>query len=430
MKLAEQHVIKKSDPRYAAIDAAAFASKNLSNQVTYQLRQAYIHDGVLLPYAEMFHRVKHLECYQALPRKVSNSILILIDKNWKSFKNGLAAYHEDPSKFTGRPKLPGYKHKEKGRNILIYDIQAIGKRVFKKTGKIVPSGLGIEIETHIKWEDLDQVRIVPRGSCYIVEVIYRKEEKQADVNPTLIAAIDLGVNQLAAVTSNKPGFQPVLINGRPLKHVNAYYNKQRAKHQSRLAHHNRKTSRQLDRITTKRNRRVNAYLHTASRRLIDHLVTEGIGTLVIGKNRYWKQDVEMGRRNNQTFVQIPHARFIEMLHYKAQLVGITVIVREESYTSKASFLDLDPIPSYDRSRSEKHQFSGKREKRGLYRTKDGRRIHADVNGSYNTLRKEFPHAFSKSQARPGQEIGGCAVAPCRLTKKRREDAVSSVAVTV
>lgn len=138
----------------------------------------------------------------------------------------------------------------------------------------------------------------------------------------------------------------------------------------------------------------------------------------------------MGRRNNQTFVQIPHARFIEMLQYKAQLVGITVIVREESYTSKASFLDLDPIPSYDPKRSGKHQFSGKREKRGLYRAKDGRRIHADVNGSYNTLRKEFPHAFSKSQVRPGQEIGGCAVAPCRLTKKRREDAVSSVAVTV
>ena len=235
MKLAEQHVIKKSDPRCAAIDAAAFASKNLYNQVTYQLRQAYIHDGVFLPYAEIFHRVKHLECYQALPRKVSNSILILIDKNWKSFKNGLAAYNEDPSKFTGRPKLPGYKHKEKGRNILIYDIQAIGKRIFKKTGKIVPSGLGIEIETHVKWEDLDQVRIIPRGSCYIVEVIYRKEEKQADVDPNLIAAIDLGVNQLAAVTSNKAGFQPVLINGRPLKHVNAYYNKQRAKHQSGLA---------------------------------------------------------------------------------------------------------------------------------------------------------------------------------------------------
>src|SRR6202035_2077172 len=142
------------------------------------------------------------------------------------------------------------------------------------------------------------------------------------------------------------------------------------------------TSRHLDRITTKRNRRVNAYLHTASRRIIDTLVVEGIGTLVIGKNRYWKQEVEMGRKNNQSFVQIPHARFIDMLTYKAQLVGIEVRVREESYTSKASFLDLDKIPTFNPQRTEKPTFSGKRENRGLYRAKDGRRIQADINGSY------------------------------------------------
>ena len=147
MQLVEQHLIRRSDPRYAAIDQAAFASKNLYNQATYQIRQAYIHEGKSLPYAEIFHRVKHMDCYQALPRKVSNSILIMIDQNWRSFQAALTEWKEHPEKFTGRPKLPGYKHKEKGRNILIYDIQAIGKRAYKKTGKIVPSGLGIAIET-------------------------------------------------------------------------------------------------------------------------------------------------------------------------------------------------------------------------------------------------------------------------------------------
>src|SRR5947208_13789669 len=205
MKLVEQHIIKRTDPRFAVIDQAAFASKNLYNQVTYQMRQAFLHEGKYLPYAEIFHRVKHLECYQALPRKVSNSILILIDKNWKSFRKGLAAYDEDPSKFTGRPKLPGYKHKETGRNILIYDIQAIGKRAYKKTGKIVPSGLGIEIETKVKWEALDQLRIVPRRDFYVVEVVYQKEVQPAAVDPSLVAALDPGVNVLAAITSNKPG---------------------------------------------------------------------------------------------------------------------------------------------------------------------------------------------------------------------------------
>jgi putative transposase len=428
VQLVEQHCISKSDPRYVIIDEAAFASKNLYNQATYQMRQAFIHEGKYLPYAEIFHHVKHLECYQALPRKVANSILILIDKNWKSFRKGLKAWKKHPEKFTGKPKIPGYKHKEKGRNMLIYDKQAIGKRAFKKTGKIVPSGLGIELETKVSWEALDQVRMIPRGSCYVVEVVYQKAEKQAAVDPNVIAAIDLGVNQLAAITSTKAGFVPLLVNGRPLKDLNHYYNQQRARYQSRLAKENRKTSRQLDRITTKRNRRVTHYLHTASRRMVDTLVSEGIGTLVIGKNRYWKQEVGMGKKNNQQFVQLPHARFIDMLTYKAQLVGINVLVQEESYTSKASFLDRDPIPTYDPKRKEKPTFSGKRESRGVYRAKNGRRIQADVNGSYNTLRKAFPNAFPESLLGE-QGIVGPAVAPCRLVGKSREDTGSSVSTS-
>ena len=140
MHLVEQHLIRTSDPRYAAIDAAAFASKNLYNQANYQIRQAFIHEGTYLPYAEIFHRIKHMDCYQALPAKVANSILILLHKNWIAFFAALEAYKADPSLFTGRPRLPKYKDKVKGRNILIYDRQALGKRAFRKTGKLVPSG--------------------------------------------------------------------------------------------------------------------------------------------------------------------------------------------------------------------------------------------------------------------------------------------------
>ncbi len=406
MQLVEQHLIRKGDPCFAAIDQAAFASKNLYNQATYQIRQAYIHEGTYLPYAEIFHRVKHLECYQALPRKVSNSLLILIDKNWRSFKAALKEWYEHPEKFTGRPKIPGYKDKAKGRNILIYDMQAISKKALKR-GMIVPSGLDIEIPTKQTRKTIDQVRIVPRLDGYTVEVVYQKAEEQADVDPSHIAALDLGVNTLAAVTSTKQGFQPLLVNGRSLKSLNQYYNKQRARHQKQLAKAKRFTSRQLDRMTTKRNRRVNTYLHTASRRIINLLVQEGIGTIVVGKNPLWKQEVHIGHKNNQEFVQIPHARFIDMLTYKARLVGIGVVIIEESYTSKASFLDRDSIPTYDPKRTEKPHFSGKREKRGLYRASNGRRIHADINGSYNIARKAFPNSF-------GQGIEGAAVHPRRL----------------
>ena len=188
----------------------------------------------------------------------------------------------------------------------------------------------------------------------------------------------------------------------PWKSLNQLYHKQRAKHQSRLSHEHRFTSPQLDRITTKRNRRVDSYLHTASRRIIDLLISEGIGTLVIGKNPLWKQEANLGKRNTQQFVQIPHARFIEQLTYKAKLVGIQVVLQEESYTSKASFLDNDPLPTYQADRAEKPLFSGARIARSWYRASDGTVLHADVNGSYTILRKRSSDPMPSGARRSGR----------------------------
>src|SRR5262252_2560158 len=193
MQLVERHLVRKAQPEYASIDAAAFASKNVYNQANYQIRQAFIHEGTYLPYAEIFHRLKHLDCYKALPAKVANSILILLHKNWIAFFEALKAYQAEPSLFTGRPRLPKYKDKVKGRNILIYDTQALGKRPFKKTGKLIPSGLAIEIDTRItEWRLFAQVRIVPRLDGYKLEVVYEQQEEQADVDTKLVAALDLG----------------------------------------------------------------------------------------------------------------------------------------------------------------------------------------------------------------------------------------------
>jgi putative transposase len=226
-----------------------------------------------------------------------------------------------------------------------------------------------------------------------VEIVYEQHEAAPSGDSALYAAVDLGVDTLAALTSNKVGFLPRLVNGRPIKSTNQFYNKRRAELQAALGHDG--TTARMERLTTKRTRRINHYLHAASKSIIALLGEEGIGTLVIGKNLLWKQEVELGRVNNQHFVQIPHARFIDLLSYKAQLAGIRVIVQEESYTSKASFLDLDPLPVYDPKREDKVVFSGKRVERGLYRAKDGRRIQADVNGSYNIGRKAFPNSFGQ-----------------------------------
>jgi putative transposase len=174
-----------------------------------------------------------------------------------------------------------------------------------------------------------------------------------------------------------------------------------------------RVTKQMEQITNTRNRRINHYLHAASKCIIDFLAKEGVGTIIVGKNPLWKQETGMGRRNNQNFVSIPHARFIDMLTYKAALVGIQVEVREESYTSKASFLDLDPIPNYKPDDDTEYTFSGKRigRRNRLYRTKDGRKICADVNGSYNILRKSKPDAFAHVDAKG---IAAYVVQPVRL----------------
>ena len=225
------------------------------------------------------------------------------------------------------------------------------------------------------------------------------------MNPDWYAGVDLGLDNLAAVTSNKPGFQPFLVNGRPLKSINQFYNKRRAELQSRLPVG--ATSKRLDCLTDKRNRRLHYELHLASRRIIERLVQEKISTLIIGKNDGWKQNINIGRRNNQNFVSIPHARFIGMLTYKAQLVGIRVITREENYTSKCSFLDLEPI-------EKREAYAGRRVHRGLFISASGQRIHADLNGSYNIIRKEAPCAFNAAG------VEGAVVHPVRLVLAKKQ----------
>jgi putative transposase len=336
---------------------------------------------------------------------VSNDVLRQLDHDWRAFFADLAAWNADPSRFVGRPRLPGYKDKHTGRNLLIYDIQAISLTGLRR-GEVIPSQLGISIQT--KHTTVKQARIVPRKGYYVVEVVYEREPVPAAVDPELCAGIDIGLNNLAALTSNKAGFVPRIVNGRPIKSINQFYNKRRAELQHKLG--TTGTTKQMERLTAHRTRQIDHDLHTASRRIIALLVSEGIGTLCIGKNPLWKQQVHLGKRGNQNFVQVPHARFIEMLAYKAELVGIQVCLTEESYTSQASFLDADPLPVY--GDADIPAFSGKRVTRGLYRAATGRRINADVNGSYNIIRKVLPDSF-------GQGIAGTAVCPVRLAVRTK-----------
>jgi len=388
MIITEKHIIKVGHKFFNECDDLCFRSKNLYNQGLYNVRQHYFETKKYLNNAENYKITCKQDSYRQLPTKVSCQTLKLVDQNFKSFFGLL--------KTSGSiARMPKYL-KTEGRYITKFGKQALKKMAFKRGGKISLSQTNILINTKItNWDSIKEVRIVPRNNFYVIEVVYEKKEKIATGNIT--ASIDPGLNNLATIAFNNNNYQPFIINGRPLKSINQYYNKKKAKIQSQLEKElGKKTSKKLTKLTNKRNQKVNDYMHKSSRKLVNQLVLCQTGTLIIGKSAGQKQDISLGKKNNQNFVQIPLFRFLDMVAYKARLCGIKVIWQEESYTSKASFLSGDHIPTYGGEISVGiHKFSGYRMNRGLYKIKGEKTyINADLNGAYNIMKKAIPNAFA------------------------------------
>ena len=375
MYLAERHIIKPNNPLYKELDNVCFLSKNLYNKALYFVRQHYfVTKGYLNYYGinQLMINSKDVD-YYALNTKVSNQTLMLLDRNFKSF---FSLIKKKKNKDYDKPvKIPKYLEKQ-GRYITVFEKGAVSTKFLKK-GLIKLANISNVIKTNVRLEDLKEVRVLPRNNHCIIEVVYKKEEKPLSPNNGRYAAIDLGLNNLATVCSNVE--KPFIINGRPLKSINQRWNKHKAELQSRLTN-NSKSSKQIMLITNKRNNRVKDYLHKSSRKIVNFLVSKNISTLVIGYNEEWKQNISIGKINNQSFVSIPFHSFIQQLEYKCRLEGINVVLTEESYTSKCSFLDNEPL-------GKKDTYLGKRVKRGLYKTAKGRLINADLNGSLNILKK-------------------------------------------
>jgi putative transposase len=267
MQLVEQHRIDRHDPRWPAIDAAAFASKNLYNSALYLTRQAFIHEGRRVTFEDLARDMKTSAEYRALPAKAAQWVLKQVALAWKSYFAACAAWEANPARFLVHPKLPKYLDK-RGRNLLTYTEQAISRAPVNR-GYVVPSGVDIQVET--RQTAIDQVRIVPHASHYTLEVIYERPVTLADVDSSRVAAIDIGSNNLAAVTFNQPGILPFLVNGRRVKAINQWYNKRRAQLQAKLPD-DLFISRQLDILADKRGRQIHHYMHVASRRIVDQLV--------------------------------------------------------------------------------------------------------------------------------------------------------------
>ena len=371
MILSERHIIKNSE-LFNELDNMCFLSKNLYNKGLYIVRQHFFNTEKYLNYNTLENILKKSKDvdYYAIPTKVSQQILMVLDNNFKSFFKLLEK--KKKGLYKEKVKIPKYLDKD-SRNLLIFTSQAISKK-FIKNGIIKLSNVKHVVKTKVKV--VKQVRIIHKGNHIVVEVLYEKQSKDIVTN-NRYAAIDLGLNNLATISSNVT--KPFIVNGKPLKSINQYYNKTKSNLQSKLKN-NEKSNKRISSLNLKRNNKINDYLHKSSTFIVNYLVSNNISMLIVGHNKEWKQNIKIGKKNNQNFVSIPHSRFKELLKYKCELEGIKYIEIEESYTSKCSFLDNEEICKHT-------SYKGKRVKRGLFKSNDGTLINADVNGSLNILKK-------------------------------------------
>lgn len=393
--------IKPTHKHYAMLDEYAFLCKKLFNVATYHNRQAVIANNKTPTAFNLINQLtqeKQVD-YKAIPAKVAQQTIKQVYQNFQSFWASIKSYHKDSSKFLGRPKLPKYLDKTKGRANIILTKQAISKRDLQKgiltLSSYFDTPLSFELgklKDIINHDNLQEVKVVKMTDGYDIKITYKTAEPMLKPKNGRYLAVDLGLNNLVTVVSNTNNI-PFIITGKTVKSVNQFFNKIKAKLQGekdRLLNTSKQNNKQipqidcinkqLNRLSLKRNNNINDYLHKASHYLINHAVSNNISQIIIGYNKNWKQEIDIGKVNNQKFVNIPFARLLELITYKAKLQGIEVVITEESYTSKCSFLDDEPI--------QKHQtYQGKRVKRGLFKASTGTLINADVNGAYNILRK-------------------------------------------
>lgn len=407
-KRVEKHTIKPSHPFHAEIDALCLASKNLYNTVLYTVRQSFFYGHGIPSWGQLHAYFKNSQAYKALPAKVAQLVIKQVSDAWTSYFASLKQWKLMPEKFTGRPSIPDYVE---FRNLLKYNAQAYSRQALKQQRVLCPSMTQIEIPAPpvMTADNLCEIRLVPQVGCYVVEVVYEVEipDLQSVPNPILpqrLAAIDLGLDNLMTVVFNDPTVRPFIINGKPLKSVNQWWNKQKAHLQSLLPV-GQKTSHRIEAITRKRNCYVDHYLHCAAKTLVEQCQALGVSKVIIGKNPDWKREVNLGRINNQKFTAIPYNKLIDLCRYKLAAAGIELVVEEESFTSKASFLDWDSIPTYTPKGSNKHRFSGKRISRSWYKSQNGLCWGADINAGFNIGRKVVPNAFAHFEALVARDRG-------------------------
>jgi putative transposase len=351
-------------------------SKDLYNKCNFLMRKVWF-TPTTAKYRQLpdlnilINEVRDLDCFKQLHNtKTAKQTVRKCLTDWGNYKKSLAAYKRSPEKFISCPKPPHYK--EKMAQVIFYNETIKGGQNGEKLDRLTATNNCFSVPCD---KDYKQVVITPKAFGFVIEVQYetnekeKKSEKKTKLDKDKVLTIDIGLNCLAAITYDQN--RPLLVNGRILKSVNQWYNKNPSK--SRLR---------------KRYFRIENYFHHVSKMIVDLCLKEGIGKIIVGKNNGWKSGINLGKKTNQAFCFVPTYLLLEKIKYKAMAEGVEVVFTEEAYTSKASFFDNDELPKYERG--VEREFSGKRKYRGLYVSKEGFAVNADVNGSLNIGRKVIP----------------------------------------
>lgn len=410
MYLTEVHKLTKASPDWERIDLLSSKSKDLYNKSLYKISQYFevnqtydTNKGKVYSRASLYQLLKEDTTFRCGENtKILKEVYQQVNEVYSSYISASREYHKIKKKFKAPPKKPKFKG-TKSRNLVTVPFEALS---FKRSGYIKVAGTNFLIKSTRPKSQVKEVRIIPCKEYYQVEVIYEKKEKKEKITGNM-CGIDLGINNLMAVAANEPGIRPLLINGKPLKAMNQFFHKKT----SNL----KRGSKRFDILNHKRNNKVKDYMHKCTSLLIKWLEENNINRVVIGYNKGWKYKVNMGKRTNQLFAYIPFHILVSMITYKCSLRGIKVLTREESYTSKCSFLDMEPIRKSD-------SYCGKRKRRGLFQSKEGILMNADINGSLNILRKEAGDGIFIPDSGEAVEMGGnyshYAVRPLSLTPHR------------
>lgn len=405
-----------SDSLYKYCDDTTKLAKNLKNATIFRYRQCIsaknrefkkltdtqkevisefllagivINDKKYVPsYKNMFNCFsanKNPDYFSSLARQSSQQIMKEVSRDFKSFFKSIKDYKKHPGKYSGKPKLPKYCQCDR----IEYTITNQDAVIYGNDLKLPNTKIRLYLGENHNIEDLREVRIVPYYGSYRIILTYKESEVSHKLNGNRFVGLDLGVDNFVTI-SNNFGDSPKLIKGNIIKSKNQLANKRIAYLKSLLPEY-QKTTKQIQRIWQKRSNVFDDFYNKTVTYIFKYCIDNKVGTVAIGKNNHWKRSINIGKTNNQNFCYISHAVFIKKLKSKLESAGIFVVLQEESYTSKSSFLDNDDIPIYQEGA--KHKFSGKRIKRGLYKSEKGILINADVNGASNIIRKHKQDAF-------------------------------------